>query len=158
MPLNPNSDLVAEAWLAGVPGLSASMVSTTLPQDQSVWSTNGFVTVSVIGGSPDLYLPVRQPVIQVDCWAVNPNSPRPPWGKANSLAEAIRSHVEAGPGPGNHSRLLTFSQGDYRGAIVMAAIMRTEPRRAIAGGMMPNDGNSYARYLFDLELRWRVAS
>lgn len=157
MPMNPNSDLVAVAWLSGITGLSADMVSTNLPQDYTTWATSGFVTTSVIGGSPDLYLPIRMPVVQVDCWAVNPSSGRPPWGKANYLAELIRSHVEAGPRTANHSRLLTFPQGDYFGAIVMTAIMRTEPRRGITEGL-GGDTASYARYLFDLELHWRVAS
>jgi hypothetical protein len=159
MSMNPTSDLVAVAWVSGIAGLSSSVVSTNLPQDNSTWATSGFVTVSTIGGSPDLYVPIRQPVIQVDCWAVNPNSGRPPWGKANALAELVRAHVEAGPRASNFARSLTFPQGDYLGANVMDAIMRTEPRRGITEGVAPSgDEASYARYLFDLELHWRVAA
>lgn len=156
--MNPNSDLVAVAWLAGIAGLSADMVATILPRDQTTWAEDGFVTVNVIGGNPDLTLPIRRPVIQVDCWAVTPNSARPPWGEANRLAELIRTHVEAGPAAANHSRLLTFS-GDYQPASVMAAIMRTEPRRGVTPGPVPTgDPGGYARFMFDLELAWRLAT
>jgi hypothetical protein len=158
MSMNPNNDMVAEAWVAGVTGLSAAMVATNLPQDNSTWAVNGFVTVSVVGGSPDLYLPVRKPVVQVDAWAVNPNSGRAPWWKANYLAELIRAHVEAGAATYTRQVILT-GKGDYRNAVVFEAILRTEPRRAIAQGMMPTgDEASYARYMLDLELAWRVAT
>lgn len=160
MPLLPNNDLVAVAWIGGIPGLSASMVSTNLPQDVTTWQTNGFITTSVIGGSPDLYLPIRKPVVQIDCWAVNPNSGKPPWGKANQLAELVRDHVQTmNRMTANFHRLLSFPQGNYSGAVVMDAMLRTEPRRAIAQGMMPvGDEASYARYLFDVEMHWRVAT
>jgi len=158
--MNPTSDLVAVAWLGGIAGLTPDMVSTNLPQDNSTWAATGFCTVSTIGGTPDLYLPVRKPVYQVDCWAVNPSSGRPPWGKANHLAELIRSHVEAGPRVSNFARLLSFTPvGAYFGANVVEAILRTEPRRVTVPAVMPTgDEASYARYLFDLELVWKVAS
>lgn len=159
MPMNPTSDMVAVAWLGGVPGLLPSLVATTLPRDHTTWATSGFVTVAAIAGTTHMYLPVRQPVTQVDCWAVNPNSNQPPWGKANQFAERIRSHVEEHPRPTSFYRLLTFPQGDYHGAQVTQAIMRTEPRRGIVQGISPTgDEASYAHYLFDLELWWRVAT
>jgi hypothetical protein len=160
MSVNPTSDLVGVAWLRGISGLSAAVVSTTLPRDNTTWAATGFVTASAIGGSQDLYLPIRRPVYSVDCWAVNPNSGRPPWGQANGLAEFIRAHIEAGPRVSNFGRALTFS-GDvvYKGANVIDAIMRTEPRRGPVGGIFPaGDEASYARYMFDLELVWRVGT
>lgn len=159
MPMNPNSDLVAVAWISTIPGMSLDMVSTNLPQDFTTWAENGFVTANVIAGAPDLYLPIRRPVVQVDCWAVNPNSGKPPWGKANHLAELIRAHVEGDRRITNLKRLLSFPQGDYLGANVLEAIMQTEPRRAVTTGFIPiGDEASYAHYLFDLELHWRVAT
>jgi len=159
MTMNPTSDIVAVAWLATIPGLSSSMVSTNLPQDFTTWSETGFVISNVIAGAPDLYLPVRRPVVQVDCWAVNPNSGKSPWGKANHLAELVRSHVEGDRRTANLQRLLSFPQGDYLGANVLEAIMLTEPRRAITVGLTPvGDEASYAHYMFDLELTWRVAT
>lgn len=160
MSINPTSDLVGVAWLRGISGLSSAIVSTTLPRDVTTWESSGFVTASTVGGSQDLYLPVRRPVFSVSCWAVNPGSGRPPWGQANGLAEFIRTHIEAGPRVSNFGRALTFtSLGDYKGANVLDAIMRTEPRRGPIGGVFPvGDEASYARYIFDLELAWRVGT
>ena len=159
MTMNPTSDLVAVAWLAGVPGLSSAMVSTNLPQDFTTWAANGFVTSNVIAGAPDLYLPIRQPIVQVDCWAVNPNSGKPPWGKANHLAELVRANVEGDRRVTNIQRLLSFPQGDYYGANVLEVIMQTEPQRGLIPGFTPTgDEASYAHYMFDLELHWRVAT
>jgi hypothetical protein len=159
MPMNPNSDLVVGRWLGGITGLSESMVASILPQDFDSWAVAGFVTYQVIGGSPDLYLPVRKPVISVDTWAVNPSSSRPPWGKANYLAELIRTHVELGPRVSSFARLLTFTdKGDYRGANVRDAILRSEPRRAILQGLVPaGDVASFAHYVMELEIHWTVA-
>lgn len=159
--LLPTSDLVAVAWISGVPGLSADMVSTNLPQDKTTWATTGFITVSTIAGAPHVDLPIRRPVVQVDCWAVNPNSPRPPWGKANALAEKIRDHVESDNRlADNFYRTLTFTNlGDYYPAAIKEAIMRTEPRRGIVQGMVPQgDEGYYAHYMLDLEIHWVVGA
>jgi hypothetical protein len=161
MPMNPNSDLVAVSWIGGVPGLVPTQVATVLPQDTATWSELGFITALVVGGNPDLYLPLRNPVFGIDCWAVNPASGKPPWGKANYLAELIRKHVESDPKSRltqGFYRTLTFTdKGDYSSAQVMEAIMLTEPRRGVTQGMVPmGDEASYARYSFDLQLKWRV--
>lgn len=157
MPMNPNSDLVAEKWLGGVPGLVPAMVATTLPRAVDTWTTMGpnkaFVVLTVVGGNPDLSLPIRKPVYQIDCWATRIGSTNPPWGTANQVAELIRSHVEARPVA--YKRALTFTdKGDYRPALVQEAILRTEPRRGITAET--GDEGGYARYMFDLELQWLV--
>lgn len=154
MPLNPNNDLVAEKWLAGVPGLSQAMVASTLPRDVTTWATihsaKAFVVYLVVGGSPDVNLPIRQPVYQVDAWATRIGSTNPPWATANLVAEMIRTHVEARPIA--YKRGLTFAdKGDYNPAFVSEAVLRTEPRR----GIIPDEGG-YARYMFDLELHWVI--
>lgn len=160
MPMNPNSDLVGEKFLAGISGLSAAMVATTLPRDPLTWTSfgpnKGFVVVTVVGGDPDLYLPIRNPVYQVDCWATRPGSTNPPWGTANHIAELVRSHIEARPIL--YKRALTFTdKGEYSGARVLEAALRTEPRRAITPGPTPvGDEGGYARYMLDLQLSWAV--
>ena len=35
-------------------------------------------------------MPLRRPVGQVECWATNPGSGKPPWNRAADLAEQIR--------------------------------------------------------------------
>lgn len=158
MPINPTSDLVGVAWIASIPGIQADKVATNLPRDQLTWKDTGFITVNTIAGDPHLYLPIRRPVVQVDCWGVNPNSDQPPWGRTNALAELIRAHLEETPRPASFYRALSFAGSiGYRQAVVMQAIMRTEPRRGIVLGAVPaGDEASYARYMFDLELHWRV--
>lgn len=159
MPFNPNNDLVAEKWVGGVPGLVPAMVATTLPRDVTTWTTiqtaKAFVVVTVIAGNQDLHLPIRKPVVQVDCWATRIGSTNPPWGTANLVAEMIRENIDARPVL--YKRRLTFTdKGDYRAALVQEAIMRTEPRRAITPGTPTGDEAGYARYMFDLELQWVV--
>jgi hypothetical protein len=161
MPMNPNSDLVGEKWLGGISGLAPAMVATTLPRDVTTWTTfgpnKGFVVVTVVGGDQDLYLPIRHPVYQVDCWATRVGSNTPPWGTANHIAELVRAHVEARPVV--YKRALTFTdKGDYLGARIIEAILRSEPRRGITPGpSATGDEGGYARYMLDLQLDWCLA-
>jgi hypothetical protein len=144
-PLPPTNELVAAAWLAQrVEGLTAGMVATSLPADTSTWADLGFVQVQALpGGVPDLDVPIRRPVFQVDAWAVNPSSAKPPWGKANHLAELIRIAVEGQA----YSQPVTLPDA-YTDARVLSAYMVSEPLR------MPGDPSGYARFTFDLALDW----
>lgn len=145
-PLLPTNEIVAVAWLRTLPGVPADKVNTTLP-DSKVWADTGFVQVTLISGAPDMYVPQRQPVLQIGCWAVNPDSQKPPWGKANNLAERIvtvcqphRQREVFRP------RLVTPPQfADVR---VQTGHALTEPRR-----MVPDDARM-ALYQFDLQLYW----
>jgi hypothetical protein len=150
--LPPNSELVAVAWLAGVSGLGSSQVATKLPVDTSVWADDGFVTVGggdgtgggVIGGAPNRYMPLRNPVVSVHCWAVRPGSSRPPWGKAAALAELV---VAGTYDETRMRRALTLPDGYYL-ARVNEAYPLTEPRR------IPGDPSAYAHFQLDLQLHW----
>lgn len=140
-----NTELVAVAWLASAEGIEPGQVATTLPSDASAWETNGFVhVVGVVGGTPQLYYALHEPVVQVDCYAVNLSSGKPPWGKAASLMELVvaATYDEAGL-----QRALTL-RPDYPQARVLTAHFTSEPRR------MPGDDSSYARYQADLALHW----
>lgn len=140
-----NTELVAVAWLLSADGIEDGQVATTLPTDSSAWSTNGFVhVVGAVGGSPQLDYALREPVVQVDCYAVNQQSGKPPWGKAASLMELIvaATYDEAGL-----QRVLTLRPG-YPQARVLTAHFASEPRR------MPGDDSSYARFQADLVLHW----
>lgn len=145
-PVVPTTDLVAVAWLRGVPGVPSTAVATTLPSNASTWSASGFVQVTAVGGTSNPHLPVRSPVVGVDCWAVAPGSAKPPWGRANSLAEAVRAGTFGAAG-----RMVTLSVGGLR-ARVLEAYLLSEPRR------ITDDEGSYARYAFDLALHWVPAS
>lgn len=140
-----NSELVAVAWLQGADGMEDGQVATTLPADTTTWAAHGFVQVPmVVGGTPQLHHALREPVVQVDVWAVNPSSGKPPWGKAASLMELI---VAATYDIDRMQRTLTLPTG-YPQARVMTAHLITEPRR------IPADNASYARYSADLALHW----
>lgn len=141
------SELAAIAWIGSIQGFSTQMVATQLPADNTTWAATGFVTVAVVGGSPDIYLPVKKPVLQVDCYAVKPGSNKPPWWKANVLAERIRYATLARTG---FNRLLTPSANGvaYPSANVRAAYLVTEPRRVFG------DLSDYAIYSMDLLLEW----
>ncbi|KND38482.1 hypothetical protein [Streptomyces acidiscabies] len=146
--LRPTTDLVAVAWLAGL--FDTPIVSTTLPKpndDQTIsWVDTGFVVVSTVGGAPNSYMPMRNPVVSVDCWAVNPQSAKPPWGRASNLAEAILAGCLDVP---NICRPLTLP-GDFPTARVLTAYPLGEPLR------VRDDQASYAHYNFALALMWRA--
>ncbi|MCX4704358.1 hypothetical protein [Streptomyces sp. NBC_01373] len=140
-----NTELVAVAWLSSVDGIEAGQVATTLPSDASAWETNGFVhVVGGTGGTPNLDYPLREPVVQVDFYAVNLASGKPPWGRAASLAELIVAGTYDAAGL---QRVLTLRPG-YPQARVLTAHFISEPRR------FPSDESSYARYTGDLALHW----
>ncbi len=145
--LLPTSELVAVAFIGTITGLSPQMVATTLPSDDVVWAKTGFITVAVVGGSPNIYLPVKAPVFQVDCWAVKPGSNRPPWWMANNLAETIRYATLQRTGI---NRVLTITANGvaYPSAVVQSPYLVTEPRRVYS------DAAEYACYSFDLAAEW----
>ncbi len=143
--LRANPELVTIAWLKTVPGIAAGQVATTLPADNTTWAASGFVQVGpVASGGPQLYYALREPVVQLDFWAVNPASGKPPWGKAANLAETVlaatynRSLMQAA---------LTLPTG-YPQARMLSAHFLMEPRR------LYGDDSSYARYGADLQVHW----
>lgn len=141
--LRATTELVACAWIAGIEGVTSDMVATTLP-DSTSWSTNGFIQVYGVGGSPQNHNPLRQPVVNVDCWAVSPNSNKAPWGKANYLAELVYAASMDFDG----ARRIVTLPGSFPQARVLGVVVQTEPRR------IPSDQAGYARYQFDMRLDW----
>lgn len=150
-PYYPTSALVAVAWLSQrVPGVVAGQVATRLPREQVKWAAEGFVQVTPITGIPDIDLPIRRPILQVDCWAVTLDesgnvSTKQPIHKANRLAELVRVATELETA--RYSSPVTMPAG-YLGAIVLSAYPLTEPTE------VPNDPSGYARVTFDLALDW----
>lgn len=140
-----NSELVAVAWLSGATGIEAGQVATTLPSDSTAWETNGFVLVpGVVGGTPQLYYALREPVVQVEAFAVNRSSGKPPWGKAAALMELL---VAATYDTTRREVTVSLPAG-YPQAKVFTAHFTSEPRR------MPGDDSSYARYVADMAIHW----
>ncbi|WP_149264292.1 hypothetical protein [Actinomadura sp. K4S16] len=142
----PSSEIVAVAWLRTLPGIPPNGVATTLPGDTSTWHDTGFVTVHLTGGDPGLHVPQRAPVLQLDCWAANPNSQKPPWGRANALAERIVDACR----PAQQRRLMgrIALPAPYQDARVQTANVETEPRR-----VYPDEAR-FADYMLELALYW----
>lgn len=131
--LRATPELVATAWLKTVVG---DRVATTLPKDNATWAASGFCTLVTAGGTPNMYVPLRDPAIGVDCWANNPDSQKPPWNKAAVLAEAIQAACY------DHATIpqrVTLPSG-YPQAQVLSAYTTGEARR------IHDDASSYARY------------
>lgn len=153
LPLRASDELVANAWIGSIPGLSPQMVATRLPPDvdedgsTAAWVQTGFITTAVVGGSPDPLLPVNRPVIQVDVWATVPGSNKPPWWQATAIASAIRyacwsrTHI---PRPLN----ISVRGKQYPTAVVQGATLLTSFRR------LYEDAADYAHLSGDLLLSW----
>lgn len=131
--LRATPELVATAWLKTVVG---DRVSTTLPKDNTSWAASGFCTLVLAGGTPNIYVPLRDPAMGVDCWAFNAQSQKPAWNKAAALAEAIVAACQDHPAI---PQTLTLPTG-YPAAQVKSAYITGDPRR------VPDDPSSYARY------------
>lgn len=145
MPLHPNTELVAREWLKSVDGIPDGQVGTVLPTDNSTWAASGYVQVTgVVGGTPAVDYLLAQPIVQIDCWAVNADSGKPPWGKASQLAE----HIRAGCHDAAGKRDLTTLPAAYNDARVLEVNLASEPRR------VPSDEGSYARFSCDLSIKW----
>jgi len=138
-----NSELVAVAFLQTILGQSGG-VGAKLPADESSWKDSGFAQITVVGGSPSVYAPLRRPVFEVKATAVAPGSKQPPWYVANDLAERIL----AGCYGAYLSPVEAILPTPYERAFVQSAYALTEARRV--GG----DDSSYARYQFDLQINW----
>lgn len=157
LPLIASDDLVAAAWIATIPHFTPAMTGTRLPPDvnpdgtAAAWLKTGFVTVSVVGGTPHALLPVHKPVIEVKCWVAVPGSNLPPWEDAKALGQAITKatwdRVTL------CRRLIPASEGvAYPPAVVQGAYMATHFRP------LYDDAADYACVQGDLALTWVTAA
>lgn len=140
----PGARKVAAAWLATL-GLQAA-TGEELPADLDSWSEHGFVCVPVVaGGSPGRHVAMRNPVLQIDCWACRPGSDVSPWGKASDLAEQV---IDQSFNDARQQRALHID--GFERVLLRSAYALTEPRE------IPNDGAGFARMTFDLSLLYTV--
>lgn len=148
-PYYPTNALVAVAWLGQrVAGLAPAMVATRLPRDLAAWADLGFVQASVVTGTPDVDVPIRRPLVQIDAWAHSPDGVKPPVNKAARLAELVRVATEL---PTAKYSTPVAMPANYAGAIVLSAFVVTEPYE------VTDDPSGFARISLDLELTWARA-
>ena len=140
MPL-PSSELVAQAWIASLPGFSGK-VATTLPAVDT-WRTTGFTTVQPAGGSPSVDVPTRWSLIQVDTYWATTESGKPPWGKASDLAEQIiRACWD------DNQQINVTVRAGYNIARLYSVWAVSDPIK------LWDDAASWARWRFDLRMTW----
>jgi len=149
IPRLPNSELVTLAWCASVLEPYAVASGTTLQGPDPTtkilsWGPTGFVQVIGVGGQPHVHVPLRQPVMSVGCWSANVNGKRPPWGRANAVAELL---VAACQGANDGQRPVTLPL-DYGLARVVGVVALSEPKR------LPSDQANYAHFGFELAIDW----
>lgn len=153
-PYRPTSDLVAVAWLVEyVPELVAAMVGTALPKDTTKWAATGFLqATSVPGGrTPDIDVPLRRPVVQLDAWATantsgTASSIKPPWNLAAELLEHVRIATEDAQ-TGHYGKPLVV-KANYLDVRVQAVYLLSEPSKVL------NDPSGYAHLTADLAIDW----
>jgi len=155
MALIPNDELVMRAWLvAAVAGVTAAKVATTLP-DYTSWTDNEFYQVMQVGGSPNLELPINEPVVSINCFAVRPGSTKPPWGHANQNAMKILN-ATYNRRPAAAASSLDFAAllgiAGYGNALVRVAYPASLPRR------IDSDPSQFAVYNIDIGLNWSAAA
>jgi hypothetical protein len=141
----PNSEIVAVAWLKSAVSFLENRVATALPTGDE-WSGKTFVTVAVVGGTPDNYVGWRRPVVSLDFWAASVDSGRPLWNLAAQAAEQTR---EAILDHGTVGRPVALPAA-YSPARVESMVMRTEPTR------VRGDVANYAHYTMDVEFMWKA--
>lgn len=145
-PALATNELVAIAWVAGIPGFTASGVGDQLPASEMEWAEGGYVVVPfTVGGTPMDSAPVQRPVVSVQCWATVPNSDKLPWRKAGNLADQIRL---ATYDRGYASRRPLRLPDPYPICWVQVAKVLTHPQRIFS------DAGDYAGFSFDLYLTW----
>lgn len=145
-PYLPTNGLVAMSWLGQrVTGIAPAQVAGSLPKSLEVWADEGFIQVTEIPGArANIDLPqARKPVMQVDFWACNIGSAKPPWNKAGRLAELVRAAVEVQA----YGQALVMPTG-YLGARVQAAYFIDEP------SVVRDDPSGFARLTADLAVDW----
>lgn len=162
VPLHLSDELVGVAWIASLDAIAGiggqQAVATRLPPDAlksgkpAPWTATGFITVSVVGGSPHTYLPVSNPVLQVDCYAVKPGSTRPPWWQADALASVIRYACWDRTAGARRPLPVVVNGVTYPSASVSSARLLTAFRR------MYSDAAGYAHYSADLQMSWSTVN
>lgn len=142
--LHPTTELVAVTWLKGLAGLN-NLVATELPADATSWAASGFTQVAgTVGGSPAIDYALANPVVGLDFWANAPGSGKPPWNKANQLAEIVRAGMMDHPAV---PRLLVLPAA-YNNARVISCYPLQDPRK------VRSDDAEFARYTMDSAFSW----
>lgn len=153
LPLLANAELVAAAYLRTVVSAYDAAVGTTLQgpdpdTGELSWGDVGFIQLAVVGGTPNGTVPIRRPVLSLDFWAVNVEGSRPPWNRANGIAEVcVQAHHAFGPHADGTHVAVTLPTG-YPAVYVQEFTFLGEPERR------PADEANYAHYGCQVQMSW----
>lgn len=154
IPVLPTSELVALTCIRDLVTAYGIGAGTTLqgpdPETHTLsWGASAFVTARAVGGSINGTVPLREPVLSIEVSAVNEKSKsRPPWGRANSVAEMIVRACYSFDFGDTERPVSGGSGGDAWLARVCDMSALTEPQR------IPGDEAGYARYSFEMSVSW----
>jgi hypothetical protein len=148
--LLPTTRLVAIGWLQlVVPGIGVDKRLPTVA-DYPALRTDGFLRIAGAGGDPDPYVPMRGPVIQVECWLAPPATGEPvSWARAQQLAERVLNATY--DGTFMRRRIDLSAVGNYAPARVHTVTALTEPDD------VEEPGSDWARVDLDLLFQWTAA-
>jgi hypothetical protein len=148
----PTTELVAQGWLRlAVPDAGVGDAVPAADDDPAavqVMRDVGFIRTGAVGGSPNPYVPMRQPVISAECFVAPPTeaSRKVRWNRAAHLADRL---VMATYDPALMGVVIDLSAiGPYGKARVHTVVALSEPER------VEDDEDNYARYDLDLEFLW----
>jgi hypothetical protein len=152
MPLLPDIEPVAVAWLKSLGLHVGTAVATTVPE-ASAWptilgtSTRAFLQVVGTGGGVMHDTPMGQDVLSLDVHAVKPNSDRPPTHAARQVLYQVRDHLLT---RGAFPTLVSLPDTPAV-RIHSAWLLTPNPRR------VPDQDTSRAHHSVDLEIMWGVS-
>lgn len=145
MALFPTSELVAKAWILGIPGIPSGKAASTLPTNRATFP-EGFVTAVALPGSPQRHVKKREAILDVMCWfPPKEGSNKPPWYKAAQLAEIVfnAGYEEVL----TVQRTLTDMPAEYNYARVLAWMPGEPEKRG-------QDSSGNAAFGMNVEMHW----
>lgn len=90
--LLPNTEIVVVSYLKAL-NVNGNAVATELPGPDGngnySWEATGFIRVGSVFETLNNYTSVREAVVTLECYAYTPNSNKPPYLRANTLAEKV---------------------------------------------------------------------
>lgn len=154
MVTRPNAEKAAVAFINELSPIAAA---TTLPSDIAQWTSPAggrarfFHTVALVGGSSSMYLPVRNPVLQVTTWGRWPErAATAPIPATMAVAEDVYALFEDAS---NFPYRATWS--GYLPAYLHSGFPLTLPRNI---PQPTSDVSEYAQVAFDVSVFWTVGS
>lgn len=149
--LLPNAEIVIVSYLKAL-NVNGNNVATDLPgpdvNGSYPWQDTGFVRVGSVFEDINYYTTMREAVATIECFAYTKDANRPPYARANLLAEKIVQSTL----PNQHYNVLKGKlelPSRYYPVSILDATIATGPRRDVR---LVQDNR--AVYMVDLRIVW----